>query len=278
MTDAERDQNHVTVTLGVSSDDNVTTLPIKIDPITGRLIVDIATNPGTVTTVSVATANGFSGTVATATTTPVITISTTVTGLLKGNGTAISAAVANTDYQSPITLTTTGSSGAATFNGTTLNIPQYVATGDVVGPASATDNAIARFDTTTGKLIQNSTVTIADTTGVIAGTQGVTISGATSGTLLIKSAAVSGTNTITFPAGTTDFSATGGTSRVLMQTSAGAAITVAQLAASDLSNGTTGSGAVVLVTSPTLVTPVLGTPTSVTLTNATGLPVATGIS
>jgi hypothetical protein len=32
--------------------------------------------------------------------------------------------------------------------------------GDVVGPASATDNAIARFDTTTGKLIQNSTVTI----------------------------------------------------------------------------------------------------------------------
>jgi len=36
--------------------------------------------------------------------------------------------------------------------------------GDVVGPASATDNAIARFDTTTGKLLQNtSNVTIADT-------------------------------------------------------------------------------------------------------------------
>lgn len=34
--------------------------------------------------------------------------------------------------------------------------------GDVVGPASATDNAVARFDTTTGKLIQNSTVTIDD--------------------------------------------------------------------------------------------------------------------
>ena len=34
--------------------------------------------------------------------------------------------------------------------------------GDVVGPASATDNAIARFDTTTGKLIQNSTVTLDD--------------------------------------------------------------------------------------------------------------------
>lgn len=41
--------------------------------------------------------------------------------------------------------------------------------GDVVGPAVATDNAVARFDLTTGKLIQNSAVTIADTTGLIAG-------------------------------------------------------------------------------------------------------------
>ena len=53
---------------------------------------------GTVTSVSVVSANGFAGTVATATTTPAITLTTTVTGLLKGNGTAISAAVANTDY------------------------------------------------------------------------------------------------------------------------------------------------------------------------------------
>jgi hypothetical protein len=34
--------------------------------------------------------------------------------------------------------------------------------GDVVGPASATDNAIARYDLTTGKLLQNSGVTISD--------------------------------------------------------------------------------------------------------------------
>ena len=40
----------------------------------------------------------------------------------------------------------------------------------------------------------------------------------------------------------------------------------------------TGTGALVFATSPTLVTPVLGTPSSATLTNATGLPVATGIS
>jgi hypothetical protein len=53
---------------------------------------------GTVTSVSVVSANGFAGTVATATTTPAITLTTSISGLLKGNGTAISAAVANTDY------------------------------------------------------------------------------------------------------------------------------------------------------------------------------------
>ena len=39
--------------------------------------------------------------------------------------------------------------------------------GDVVGPASATDNAIVRFDATTGKLIQNSTVTIDDAGNIV---------------------------------------------------------------------------------------------------------------
>lgn len=38
--------------------------------------------------------------------------------------------------------------------------------GDVVGPGSSTDEAIARFDSTTGKLLQDSTVTI-DNTGAI---------------------------------------------------------------------------------------------------------------
>ena len=40
----------------------------------------------------------------------------------------------------------------------------------------------------------------------------------------------------------------------------------------------TGTGSVVLNTSPTLVTPILGTPTSGTLTNATGLPLTSGVT
>lgn len=80
---------------------------------------------GTVLTVAVATANGLAGTSDADPANPTLTLSTTVTGILKGNGTAISAAVANTDYQIPILLTTTGTSGVSTFDGTTLNIPDY---------------------------------------------------------------------------------------------------------------------------------------------------------
>jgi hypothetical protein len=40
----------------------------------------------------------------------------------------------------------------------------------------------------------------------------------------------------------------------------------------------TGSGSLVFATSPTLVTPLLGTPTSGTLTNCTGLPLTTGVT
>lgn len=59
-------------------------------------------------------------------------------------------------------LTSNGAAALPTFQ-------SVAGTGDVVGPASATDNAIVRFDGTTGKLVQNSAVTIADTTGVTTG-------------------------------------------------------------------------------------------------------------
>lgn len=81
-------------------------------------------------------------------------------------------------------------------------IPSGGGSGDVVGPASATDNAIARFDSTTGKLIQDSGVTIDDSnnllttgdvkgntlsvTGIVSGT--ISLSGATSGNLTLPSA------------------------------------------------------------------------------------------
>jgi hypothetical protein len=70
---------------------------------------------GTVTNASVVSANGFAGTVATSTTTPAITLTTSITGVLKGNGTAISAAVAGTDYVTP--------TGTETLTNKTLTNP-----------------------------------------------------------------------------------------------------------------------------------------------------------
>ena len=53
---------------------------------------------------------------------------------------------------------------------TDWNTFNTISTGGVVGPASATDNAIARYDGTTGKLIQNSVVTVSDTGGIAGAT------------------------------------------------------------------------------------------------------------
>lgn len=77
----------------------------------------LAAGGGTVTTVSVVTANGLAGTVANATTTPAITLTTSVTGVLKGNGTAISAATSGTDYSAGTSALATGILKSTTSTG-----------------------------------------------------------------------------------------------------------------------------------------------------------------
>ncbi len=69
---------------------------------------------GTVTSVSVTNGNGLTGSVANPTTTPAISLGTSISGVLKGNGTAISAATAGTDYVVPGGALGTPSSGTAT--------------------------------------------------------------------------------------------------------------------------------------------------------------------
>lgn len=48
------------------------------------------------------------------------------------------------------------------FNGDLILLPADTTTGDVTGPGSSTDNAVARFDGTTGKTLQNSQVVVGD--------------------------------------------------------------------------------------------------------------------
>jgi hypothetical protein len=75
---------------------------------------------GSVTTVSVVSTNGFTGSVANASTTPAITLTTSITGVLKGNGTAISAATVGTDYLAPSSRVTR-ETPSGTVNGSTTS-------------------------------------------------------------------------------------------------------------------------------------------------------------
>lgn len=173
---------------------------ITITPSGGNTLTIASTGGGgSVTTVSVVTANGFAGTVANPTTTPALTLTTAISGILKGNGTAISAAAAGTDYQAPITLTTTGTSGAATFAANTLNIPQYQGAGNYItaltgdGTAAGPGSAAFTLATVNGNVgsftLSNITVnakglvTAASTTSTgnltDVGTDGIVITGGT---------------------------------------------------------------------------------------------------
>jgi hypothetical protein len=78
------------------------------------------------------------------------------TGQITANA-AINALLPNQSGNAGKVLSTDGTNTSWIVNGS----------GDVVGPASATDNAVVRFDTTTGKLIKNSTVTIDNSGNIV---------------------------------------------------------------------------------------------------------------
>ena len=91
--------------------------------------------------------------------------------------------------------------------------------------------------------------------------------------------AVAGINATGTPSSTTYLRGDATWATVAAQVYPGAGIANSTGSAWGTSYSTTGSGTVVaLATSPTLVTPILGTPTSATLTNATGLPLTTGVT
>jgi hypothetical protein len=89
-------------------------------------------------------------------------------------GTYPNFTINNTAPDQTVVLTAgTGISTSGTYPNFTITNTSPSLGGDVVGPTGATDNAVARYDTTTGKLIQNSLVII-DDTGSVTGVNALT--------------------------------------------------------------------------------------------------------
>jgi hypothetical protein len=110
-----------------------------------------------VTAVSVASSNGFAGS-SSGGATPALTLSTSITGVIKGDGTALSAATAGTDYVAPGGALGTPASGTLTnatglpistgVSGLGSNVATFLAT-----PSSSNLAAAVTDETGTGALV-----------------------------------------------------------------------------------------------------------------------------
>ena len=174
-------------------------------------------------------------------------------------------------------LTSVGTIVTGVWNGTAIT-NTYLANSSVTvngtsislgGSGTVTAAAGTLTGTTLNSTVVSSSLTSVGTiaTGVwngtlIAGQYGGTGVANTGKTITI------GGNLTTSGAFTTTLTVTGNTALTLPTTGTVTA----------LGNASTGSGSIVLATSPTLVTPALGTPSSGILTNATGLPLSTGVT
>jgi hypothetical protein len=154
----------------------------------------------------------------------------------RNGGYGINIAAATCD-NNVIGLNTYDSNTSGTYQD--LGTGTSIIDGTLTGPATSTDNAVVRWDGTAGQVVQDSVVTIADTTGNMAGV----------GTL----------NTHTIQGGTSTLAMYSNNLSVFASTTS--------LQLKTLISNETGSGSLVFADTPTLVTPVLGAATATSINN-----------
>jgi len=255
---------------------------------------------GAATTLNLGAATGTATVANTTLAAKAITASTTLA--VTGTSTLTGAVTATAGVTGPIT-----SSSATITGGSITGITDLAVADGGTGASTAAGGLNNLLPSQTGnanKYLQTdgtnaswdavslSTADITGTLPVANGGTGVTTSTGTTNVVLSNSptlvtpalgtpSALVGTNITGTASGLTAGNVTTNANLTGAVTSVGNATSLGSFSSANLLGALTdetGTGSAVFATSPTLVTPILGTPTSATLTNATGLPLSTGVT